>query len=248
MQGTLLEQVEGAMAWFRERLQTKFVITGKPQRDTIWEYPLEVVREAIVNAVCHRDYTSPASTQMRLYDDQLEVWNSGGLPPQLTSADLLRPHRSFPRNRQVAEAFFYVGLVERWGTGTTRMADAMREADLPEPEFDADRPGQFRVILYQNPFTDERLRSLGLNERQRRAVAYVREHGKITNTEYQHIEGISERTATRDLTALVQQGILVSLGTKGRGVAYSLKPPESRQSRQKAAKRAIIEFGENLMS
>jgi hypothetical protein len=61
VQGTLLEQVEGAMAWFRERLQTKFVITGKPQRDTIWEYPLEVVREAVVNAVCHRYYTSPES-------------------------------------------------------------------------------------------------------------------------------------------------------------------------------------------
>lgn len=238
VQGTLLEQVEGAMAWFRERLQTKFVITGKPQRDTIWEYPLEVVREAVVNAVCHRDYTSPASTQIRLYDDRLEIWNSGGLPPQLTSADLLRPHRSFPRNRQVAEAFFYVGLVERWGTGTTRMADAMREADLPEPEFDADRPGQFRVILYQNPFTEERLRKLDLNDRQLRAVAYVREHGKITNDEYQHLTGASRRTATRDLVAVVRLGILVSLGTTGRNVTYSLSASETRQTRHKRATNA----------
>jgi ATP-dependent DNA helicase RecG len=238
VEGTLLEQVEGAMAWFRERLQTKFVITGKPQRDTIWEYPLEVVREAVVNAVCHRDYTSPASTQMRLYDDRLEIWNSGGLPPQLTSADLLRPHRSFPRNRQVAEAFFYVGLVERWGTGTTRMAEAMREADLPEPEFDADRPGQFRVILYQNPFTEERLRKLNLNDRQLQAIAYVREQGRITNDEYQRLTGASRRTATRDLVALARLDIFVPFGTTGRNVAYSLKTPETRQTRHKRATNA----------
>ncbi|MEW6298073.1 MAG: hypothetical protein AB1671_10080 [Thermodesulfobacteriota bacterium] len=68
VEGTLLEQVEEAMSWFRERFQTKFVITGKPQRDTIWEYRLEAVREAIVNAVCHRDYTSPMNIQVRFHD------------------------------------------------------------------------------------------------------------------------------------------------------------------------------------
>lgn len=248
VEGTLFEQVEGAMAWFRERLQTRFVITGKPQRDTIWEYPLDAVREAVINAVCHRDYISAANVQVRLYDDHLEIWNPGGLPSQLTPADLLRPHDSFPRNRQVAEAFFYVELIERWGSGTTRMADLLLEAGLPEPEFDASSPYRFRVIFHQNPFTEERLRQMGLNERQMRAVAYIREHGKITNTEYQRIEGVSERTATRDFTTLVQQGVLVALGTKGRGVAYSLKvpekaakaatkPPQSRQTRRRRIRR-----------
>jgi ATP-dependent DNA helicase RecG len=98
------------------------------------------------------------------------------------------------------------------------MAALLQEAGLPEPEFDASNPYRFRVVFHQNPFTEERLRQMGLNERQMRAVAYIREHGKMTNTEYQRIEGVSERTATRDFTTLVQQGVLVALGTKGRGV------------------------------
>lgn len=84
--GTLREQVEEAMNWFHERFQTKFAITGKPQRDTIWEYPLEAVREAIVNAVCHRDYASPVNIQVRLYNDRLTIWNPGELSFPLTSA------------------------------------------------------------------------------------------------------------------------------------------------------------------
>lgn len=229
VEGTLFEQVEGAMGWFRERLQTRFVITGKPQRDTIWEYPLDAVREAIVNAICHRDYTSAANVQVRLYDDRLEIWNPGGLPPQLTPADLLRSHDSIPRNRQVAEAFFYVELIERWGSGTTRMADLLSEAGLPEPEFDASNPYRFRVIFHQDPFTEERLRTLNLNERQIKAVAYVREHGKITNTEYQKLVGISKRTATRELAVLTESDILVPSGTKGRSSSYSLKEPRKGQ-------------------
>jgi ATP-dependent DNA helicase RecG len=129
----------------------------------------------------------------------------------------------------VAEAFFYVELIERWGSGTTRMADALREAGLPEPEFDASNPHRFRVILRQNPFTEERLRTLNLNERQIQAIAYVQEHGKITNAEYQKLVRISKRTATRELVALTELGILVPSGTKGRSAIYSLKESKKGQ-------------------
>jgi ATP-dependent DNA helicase RecG len=120
--GTLLMQVEETMAWLRERLQTRFEITGTPQRDVIWEYPLEAVREAIINAVCHRNYLSTAHIQVRLHDDRLEIWNPGGLPAPLTPADLLRDHDSIPRNPKIAPAFFFAGLVEQWRTGTIRIA------------------------------------------------------------------------------------------------------------------------------
>ena len=211
------------MTWFRERLETRFVITGKPQRDVIWEFPLEAIREAMVNAICHRDYASPINIQVRLYDDRLEVWNPGGLPAPLTPADLLREHDSIPRNRRVAEAFFYVGLIERWGTGTTRMADALRVAGLAEPEFDVGAPGRFRVILRKDPFTEERLRELGLNERQMRAVTYVREKGKSTNLAYQQAFSVSKRTASNELRNLVDRGVLVRQGTTGKGTYYILK-------------------------
>jgi ATP-dependent DNA helicase RecG len=221
VEGTLLEQVEEAMSWFRERFQTKFVITGKPQRDTIWEYPLEAVREAIVNAVCHRDYASPINIQVRLYDDRLTIWNPGELPFPLTPTALLHEHASIPRNRKVAEAFFYVKLIEQWGSGTTRMAAMLREAGLPEPEFDTRTPGMFRLILRQDPFSEERLQELGLNERQRQAVAYVRENGRITNQEYRQLTGVSNKTAYLDLNGLVDKQVLAVQGTR-RSISYVL--------------------------
>lgn len=221
VEGTLLEQVEETMGWFRERLQTKFVITGKPQRDTIWEYPLEAVREAIVNAICHRDYASPINIQVRLYDERLTIWNPGELPFPLTPTALLHEHASIPRNRKVAEAFFYVKLIEQWGSGTTRMAAMLQEAGLPEPEFDTRTPGMFRLTLRQDPFSEERLQELGLNERQKRAVAYAREHGKITNREYRQLTGISDEAARRDLAMMLEQEIIQVFG-KGRSTAYTL--------------------------
>ena len=124
--GNLFEQLEGAMSWFRERLETEFVIKGKPEREIKWEYPLNAIREAVINAICHRDYTSQAHTQIRLYDDHLKIWNAGSLPPSLTPEKLLIEHDSIPRNRKIAEAFFYCGLIEQWGSGTLRIIEELQ--------------------------------------------------------------------------------------------------------------------------
>jgi len=78
IEGSLFEQVEGAMNYFREKLETRFEMTGRPQRKVIWEYPLDSLREAVINAVCHRDYMESGQTQVRIYDDRVMIWNSGG--------------------------------------------------------------------------------------------------------------------------------------------------------------------------
>jgi len=220
--GTLLNQVEETMAWLRERLQTRFEVTGRPQREVIWEYPLEAVREAVINAVCHRDYLSTAHTQVRLYDDRLEIWNPGGLPASLTPADLLRDHDSVPRNPKIATAFFFAGLVEQWGTGTIRMAKALREAGLPDPTFEAEGVGRFRVVVRQDPFTEAFLQELGLNNRQLKAVAYIRQHGEMSNRDYRELTGLSDETARKEIAQLRDRGVLVAVG-KGRSTAYVLK-------------------------
>jgi ATP-dependent DNA helicase RecG len=222
--GSLFDQMDEAMGWFRERLETEFVIAGKPEREVRWEYPLNSIREAVVNILCHRDYTSSAHSQIRLYDDHLEIWNAGGLPPALTPDALLREHDSVPRNRKLAEAFFYAGLIERWGSGTLRMAVELKEAGLPAPEFESD-PGRFRLVFYRQLFIEDRLRKMGLSERQIQAANYAKEHGRISNAEYQKIAGVSDRTATRDLTDLIKRGILIREGGPGRGAWYRIKTP-----------------------
>jgi len=100
-----------------------------------YEIRKEVVAEAIVNAVAHRDYTSNGSVQVMLFADRLEVWNPGALPPSLTLEKLRQAHGSVPGNPLLAEPMYLTGYIERMGTGTRDMIRHCTEAGLPEPEF-----------------------------------------------------------------------------------------------------------------
>ena len=100
-----------------------------------YEMPPEVVREAIVNAVAHRDYTSNGSAQVMLFSDRLEVWNPGTLPPSLTLEKLRHPHGSVPGNPLLAEPLYLTKYIERMGTGTGDMIERCKNAGLAEPEF-----------------------------------------------------------------------------------------------------------------
>jgi predicted HTH transcriptional regulator len=105
------------------------------QAPVAYEMPPEVIREAIVNAVAHRDYTSNGSIQVMLFSDRLEVWNPGSLPPSLTLEKLRHPHGSVPGNPLLAEPLYLTKYIERMGTGTGDMIARCRKAGLPEPEF-----------------------------------------------------------------------------------------------------------------
>lgn len=225
--GTLNQQLAGAMSWFRERLETEFIITGQPERDVQWEYPLKAIREAVTNSLCHRDYTSLAHNQIRLYDDHLEIWNAGSLPTALTPEALFQEHDSIPRNRKIADAFFVAGLIEQWGSGTLRIVEELETANLPAPKFISEH-GRFRLVLYRQPFTEEDLKKLELSKRQLAAIAYVKEHGSISNTEYQKLTGMSKRTASRELNELKEKNVLTSEGTTGRGTVYRLKTQRAK--------------------
>jgi predicted HTH transcriptional regulator len=100
-----------------------------------YEMPPEVVREAIVNAVAHRDYTSNGSVQVMLFSDRLEVWNPGTLPPSLTLEKLRHPHGSVPGNPLLAEPLYLTKYIERMGTGTGDMIERCKNVGLAEPEF-----------------------------------------------------------------------------------------------------------------
>lgn len=75
IRGVIIEQIEEAMDFIRKNINVRFVMTGKPAREQIWDYPLEAVREALINAVCHRDYSIPSNTEVRIHDDRLIVWS-----------------------------------------------------------------------------------------------------------------------------------------------------------------------------
>lgn len=234
--GSLFKQMDDAMAWLKDRLETRFVIgksklSGKDklsrsliEREEVWQYPLASLREALANAVCHRDYASGVATTLRVYDKRLEVWNPGSLPPDLPPEALLREHTSHSPNKLLAECFFNTGIIERWGTGTLRMVAALEEQGQPRAEFDISTPNVFKVIMFVAGQTDTQLQGLGLNERQIAVVHYLRLKDSIAVSEYQHLFGSSKATATRDLGDLVGKGLAVR---EGKSIAITYRLAES---------------------
>jgi len=190
-----------------------------PQAPVEYELPKEAVTEAIVNAVAHRDYASNASVQVMLFADRLEVWNPGELPPALTPERLREPHASIPHNPLVAEPLFLARYIEKAGSGTLDMIERCIKAGLPSPDFE-ERAGQFVTTLWRDWLTEEVLAGYNLNDRQKKAVVYLKTYGKISNTEYQQVANSIKKTATRDLNDLKKKGIINQVGSRGPGVHY----------------------------
>jgi len=218
--GNLFKQLDTLMDAIKKHLNVKFEIKGIERKD-VWDYPLEALREAVINALIHKDYLSTAEIQIKIYDDRLWIWNPGKLPKQLTIESLKTEHSSFPKNPLIASVFYYAGFIERWGSGIKRMIDLCKAQKLPEPEF-KEEFGGISVYFHKDIYTEEYLRKLGLNERQIKAVMYVKEKGKITNKEYQDINDVSNKTAYLELSNTVERAILKVEG-KGKSTIYTLK-------------------------
>ncbi len=219
IKGNLFEQVENAMDTVKKHLNRKFVIEDLQRRE-VWDYPLEALREGLINAVIHRDYRRPEEIQIKIYDDHITIWNPGELPYDLSVEDLYKEHASHPRNRLIAEVFYLAGYIEKWGSGTLRILSAFKNAGLPEPRFEEKGTGVL-LTFWKDIYNEENLRKIGLNERQIKAVLYVKEHGRITNANYREMFGVSNKTAYLELDDLVKRGILTKVGS-GRTVHYVL--------------------------
>lgn len=184
------------------------------------EYPVAAIREMLLNALVHRNYMG-APIQIRVYDDKISIWNEGTLPDGLTLDALKRSHSSRPRNPIIADVCFKGGYIDAWGRGTIKIIDTCKQADLPEPEM-IELDGGLSITLFKDNISPEKLSKLGLNDRQVKAVLVLKEKRKITNKEYQEINETTERTASRDLSDLVEKGIIKSSGIKGAGAFYTL--------------------------
>ena len=220
--GTLFEQVDKATDFILSKInRTVPSRESTPVSETRYEIPKEVIQEAVVNAVAHRDYASDASVQVSVFSDRIEVRNPGSLPPDLTFEDLKIKHSSRPRNHRIALPLYLTHYIEKIGYGTIQMTTGCREAGLPEPEF-AQSGGEFVVTIWRDWLTDAVIMELGLSERQMNAVRFVKEKGRIGNSEYQDLVKTSKRNASRDLSELVEKEIFEMKGIHGTGVHYIL--------------------------
>ena len=187
-----------------------------------YELPPDAIGEAVVNAIAHRDYHSNASVEVRLFSDRLEVWNPGRLPGTLTFDDLRHDHPSVPNNPLIAESLYLTRYIEKAGSGTQRMIELCREAGLPEPQFEQ-RSGSFVLTLWRDWLTEDVIASLGLNDRQKTAILFIKQNGSITNKQYQELSKVTDRTVLRDIKDLINKRALRKIGTTGRATHYVLK-------------------------
>ena len=193
------------------------------KRVDIPEYPYEAIREAVINAIAHRDYTRRgAPIIMSIFDDRVEISNPGGLLPGLSIKNLEGRHET--RNKKICSIFHHTMDMEIFGTGIRKMKRLTKEHGLSEPELR--KEGDFFVARFYGPgdkildlvpsIPEERqtdLKKLGLNERQIEALRLmVNERKKITITSYATLFSISDKTAKRDMKELVKTGFVVKVG------------------------------------
>ena len=219
--GNIFEQVEKTMdLLFTKYIKSSISYEGL-NRVEKYEYPKDAIREALLNAVSHKDYSGGVPIQISVYSDKLIFWNEGQLPENWTVENLSIKHPSKPFNPDIANALFRSGYIESWGRGTLKMIKECIQFGIPQPKYFYDMSG-FWVDFRKDIYNIEYFKSIGLNERQIQAMKYVKENGKITNRGYQTNYNVARNTATRDLAELVEKGLLKSSESKGAGSFYEL--------------------------
>lgn len=234
--GTLSDQVQRAMLFVARNTRLGAYITGS-ERVEQPQFPPIAVREAIINAVLHRNYEEQSPIFLNCFPNRLEILNPGGLLPGLQAQALEGKH--LLRNHTLGPLTYFGRLAETWGTGIRRMRQALTEAGLPPPELH-DEGSWFRLTFYSSA-TAPRPAALvatplrggptqprksgaptgGLNARQREILAEWEQagHGQIRRAEYQARFEIANPTAWRDLQELERQGFVRSVG-RGPQVVY----------------------------
>jgi ATP-dependent DNA helicase RecG len=186
-------------------------------------FPPVALREALVNAFCHRDYSiAGSSVSLAIYDDRLEIWSDGTLPFGLSIGDLKRDHLSRPRNPLIAEVFYRRGLVERWGRGTQKIVELCVQAGHPEPEF-VEQAGAVGVRFLPSAYIAPHRIAHDLTTRQRRILQGLAGRQEIGFGELRSLVAptAAVRTLRDDLLHLKRLG-MIGLRGRGRGALWFL--------------------------
>ncbi|MCB0133233.1 MAG: putative DNA binding domain-containing protein [Caldilineaceae bacterium] len=220
--GPLPNVIERAWKVIYEEMDKSAVVRDLRREDKT-EYPWSVVREALVNAVAHRDYKiAGRSIEIRMYTDRLEISSPGGLPAHITLDNIVEEHYS--RNPRIVNGLYQLGYIEELGLGVDRMIEDMTKAGHEPPVF-VDKKHSFTVTLFnkRNPQHVVHEWECNMNERQLKAVEYIRQNRAITNREYRELcPHVGSETLRLDLADLVTKGVLLKIGEK-RGTRYILK-------------------------
>lgn len=225
LEGHAFHLLEEAMLFLRRHLPVAGrIIPGLFEREDEPLFPLEALREALVNAFCHRDYTIiGGAVSLAIYDDRLEIWSDGTLPFNLKPEDLKRDHPSRPRNPIIAQVFYLRGMIERWGRGTQKIVELCVKAGHPEPEF-GEQAGSVWVRFLPSGYIAPHRVAHDLSERQRELLQILAQQGPAPLRELRKRLSAppSDRMIQEDLAHLRRLDLVESKG-RGRGAVHMLR-------------------------
>lgn len=248
--GTLQEQMESAYQYVLGKINRGMKIHGLYRQD-VFELPLDSVRELIANSVAHRSYLEPGNIQIAIFDDRLEVTSPGMLLNGVSVEKMMMGYSKI-RNRAIANAFAYMKIIEKWGSGIPRIIRECKEYGLPDPEF-IDLDGDFRVNMYRhisdhasyhvnetigdtNDANDDADRDTSdtdetngdtndsIQDQENIMLRLIHINPAITQTEISKNMNISTATVKRIMSDLHKRGYIERKGSNRRGLWVTHKP------------------------
>ncbi len=227
----VFELLEKAMVFLTLHLPIAARIEeGKLQRTETPAIPFKVLREALINALCHRNYAMRSgSISVAIYDDRVEIVNAGSLPPDLQLSALRKPHASYPHNRLIADILYKCCMIEQWGRGTLDMIELCKQAGIPTPRFE-ESSGTFSVVLpLKEPLRQFARAQTNLQALYKKLIAREKEiieilkHGSMSREQIMDNlqQSVSPRTMQSDLAKLKALEVVKSEG-KGKLIIWAL--------------------------
>lgn len=221
--GPIQNQVDATYQYVLEKINMGMQIQGIYRQD-VYELPTDSVRELIANAVAHRSYLEPGNIQVAIFDDRLEVTSPGMLLNNVSIKKMMEGY-SKPRNPAIANAFAYMKIIEKWGTGIPRIFRECREYGLPDPEL-IDFDGDFRVNMYRNtaidysPRVNDRVNDKvndRVNEIEEKILKFIDNDPAITITQLSMELELSRKTIAAKLKTLKEKKMIERVGSSRKG-------------------------------
>lgn len=228
--GNIFYMLDAGITFLMNNLKIGGKVVGLLREEKL-ELPIEAMREALINALCHRQIDRTlTNVTLAIYDDRVEISNPGCLPPEIPVEKIKEPHKSYPRNKLIAQVLYLTAYLERWGTGVERILQKCIEYDVPEPEWTASeydvsitfwRKSRKRLDEC-NDKNGENSGENKLTERQLLIYGILKVNGENTAKSLARILCMSQRTVEREISFLRRQGFIDKDGTKS-GVWRILK-------------------------
>jgi len=217
IEGNIFEMPEKVMEILKSKYLTMPIRYEGIKRIEELEYPEEALREAILNAIIHRDYTG-VHIQLSVYENKIILWNPGSLPSKINIDRLKEKHPSIPKNRLIADIFFKAGYIESWGRGIHKIVTEFRNAKLPEPIFE-NYAGGVQVTLLKDLDRDlnKDLNKDFLSTNQISILKEIQKNNKITQHELAETIGINEKNIRNNIKKIKEMGLLVRIGNTRNG-------------------------------